>query len=708
MNNEVLKKYKLLIFKEGDMGKKCIKKAMIVFVLALSCLFFVFHDISHAAEDTKQESNVFTLGEIEVKDKSEPVKNITVERIDSEEMQEFNRDRLTDALNLLPGVTVSGTSQRNEQTVTIRGFGRSRAPVFLDGIPIYVPVDRTFDYNRFTTFDLSEITVSKGFTSVLYGPNTMGGAVNMITKRPVKSFEGTAGAGYATGNTYYGYVNAGTNQKKWYLQAGASYLNSDYFPMSNDYTPTTRQGGGRRIESYSKDDKVSFKVGLTPAEGHEYAFGFISQHGEKGGPPDTRPNGTTKYWTWPRWDKETYYVASRTPIGEKSYVKTRLYYDKLENWLDMFTSNTYETYNTKQGQRSYYDDSTVGGTIEAGTTLIPRNNIKAAFHYKRDTHNERNRMGSTATKNVYAPEPWQRSDDLTTSVGIEDTIDITKKFYAIAGISYDKSEGLRATEWSPSSVASGWFHYDTGSVSAWNPQVGLFYLLSDTGKLHASVAKKTNFPSMKEKFSGGFGTKIANPDLKPEKAINYEVGYEDVFLKKIKFKTNVFYNDITNAIQSVTVDAVAGTSQNQNIGKVKQFGIELEGIVSITNNLEWGGNYTYLNRSNETSLEDSSMKYIRLTDVPVHKIFSYVKYITPLKGLSLLGSVEYASSRTSSDDGIYDTGAYAVMNVKASYKVREGLTVEGGIKNALDRYYMYSAGYPEAGRIWFTNVSYKF
>jgi iron complex outermembrane receptor protein len=687
------------------MGKQRIGQVIIVFILTLSCLFFMFHRTLIAAEDVKKDSNVFTLGEIEVKDASETNKNITVEKISREEMEEFNRNRLTDALDLLPGVTVSGTSQRNEKTITIRGFGRSRVPVFLDGIPVYVPNDRTFDYDRFTTFDLSEIVVSKGFASVLYGPNTMGGAVNMVTRKPVKPVEGDAGVGYSTGNTYYGYANMGTNQKKWYAQVGASYYNSDFYPMSNNYNPTSRQGGGRRIQSDSTDDKVSFKVGLTPAQGHEYAFSFIKQHGEKGGPDDTRPNGNNNFWNWPKWDKTSYYFTSNTPILDKSYVKLRLYYDKLENTLDMFTNNTYSVYKTSFGERSYYDDSTVGGSIEAGTTLIPRNNIKASFHYKRDTHNERNRMGSTSVKNVYAPEPWQRSDDLTMSAGIEDTIDIVKNVYAIAGVSYDTSEGLRAQEWDPSKISGGMYQYPTDSVSAWNPQLGLFYLISDTGKLHATAAKKTNFPSMKEKFSGGFGTKVANPALKPEEAMNYEVGYEDVFVKKIKFMTNLFFNDITDAIQSVTVGT--NLTQNQNVGKVKQFGVELGGTVSVTDSLEWGGNYTYLNRRNETGTQYSTT-YVRLTDVPAHKIFTYAKYMTPLKGLSVLGSVEYASSRTSTTDGMYDTGAYALVNFKASYAVWKGLTVEAGINNALDRYYMYTDGYPEAGRTYFANMKYTF
>jgi iron complex outermembrane receptor protein len=353
--------------------------------VGILCLFIVFGLCGFAEAENKttaQQGNVFTLGQIEVSGETEEMANVTVDKITTDEMQEFSTDRLPDALNLLPGVTLSGTKFRNEQTVYIRGFGPSRVPVFLDGVPIYVPNDRTFDFNRFTTFDLSEIVVSKGFTSVLYGPNTMGGAINMVTRKPEKPFEGNAGVGYGTGNTYYGYANLGTNQKKWYLQGGVSYYNRDTYPMSNNYDPTTRQGGGNRIESYSRDNKVNLKIGLTPAKGHEYAFSYIKQHGDKGGPPDTRPNGETKFWLWPRWDKESLYLTTRTPLGEKSYAKVRLYYDKFVNTLATYTDNTYSEFNMKQGGKSYYNDWTVGGFRRAALLLFRETTSRRPFTIK--------------------------------------------------------------------------------------------------------------------------------------------------------------------------------------------------------------------------------------------------------------------------------------------------------------------------------------
>ena len=57
-------------------------------------------------------------------------------------------------------------------------------PVFFDGIPTYVPYDGNLDLGRFMTSELESIEVSKGYTSLLQGPNLMGGAINLTTATP--------------------------------------------------------------------------------------------------------------------------------------------------------------------------------------------------------------------------------------------------------------------------------------------------------------------------------------------------------------------------------------------------------------------------------------------------------------------------------------------------------------------------------------------
>lgn len=115
-----------------------------------------------------------------------------------DDMERFNRDNVGDALNLLAGVAVS-TNSRNEKTLTVRGFDSRQVPLYIDGIPVYVPYDGYVDFDRFTTADLAGIQLSKGFSSVAYGPNALGGAINLVSRRPGRAFEGdfTAGLGRA-------------------------------------------------------------------------------------------------------------------------------------------------------------------------------------------------------------------------------------------------------------------------------------------------------------------------------------------------------------------------------------------------------------------------------------------------------------------------------------------------------------------------------
>ena len=511
---------------------------------------------------------VFTLGEIEVSAKGEDAGNPTVNRIYVDELRQFDKNTIADAANLLPGITASVTGARNEQTLYVRGLDIKHVPLFLDGIPIYVPYDGYPDLARFTTFDLSEVVISKGFTSVLYGPNTMAGAINMVSRRPQKAFEGEVGAGISSGDTYYGYANLGTAQEKWYLQGGASYQDSNYFPLSGDFTATKNENGDHRDNSYKQDGKINLKAGYTPNKTDEYAFSFIDQHGEKGTPPYTGKDDTVtaRYWQWPYWDKQSYYFTSKTDFVGKFYLKTRAYHDIFQNSLYSYDDATYSTISKKYAFKSWYDDYTNGASLEFGSSLIPDNLLKLALHYKGDVHREHN-----------AGQPELTFKDQMFSLGLEDTYNFTKSLYAITGISYDYLDTLAAEDMSEDSKV---IDFPMDSTSGVNPQIGLFYAPGKTDTVHVAVAGKTRLPSIKDKYSYKLGTAIPNPDLDSEKAINTEIGYENKKIAGVHVKGTVFYNNVTDYIQSVKVadpkNPGKTTNQNQNIGEVDLSGFEFE------------------------------------------------------------------------------------------------------------------------------------
>lgn len=104
-------------------------------------------------------------------------------------MQKNQVKRLSEVAYMTPGVYVDKKGPRAEQNFYVRGFDARRVALFIDGIPVYNPYDGNSDFGRFTTFDLSRIDISQGSSSVLYGANTMGGAINLISKKPTKEFE---------------------------------------------------------------------------------------------------------------------------------------------------------------------------------------------------------------------------------------------------------------------------------------------------------------------------------------------------------------------------------------------------------------------------------------------------------------------------------------------------------------------------------------
>lgn len=652
-----------------------------------------------AQESTVEESDVvrnrvFRLGEIEVVGKEEKSRNTTIEKVYDSEMRLFDRNDLADAVNLLPGVTLSEFGARNEKMIYVRGFDIKHVPIFLDGIPIYVPYDGYPDLSRFNTFDLSEVIVSKGFTSVLYGPNTMGGAINMVSRRPLREFEMNAGSGYASGDSFHGFANFGSNQGKYYIQGGGSYVSRDHFSVSDDFTPNATQGSGERVNSYRTDWKFNLKFGLTPNETDEYAISYMNQQADKGAPPycGTDPTEKVKWWQWPYWDKESLYFNSHTAINDKSYVKTRLYYDIFKNSLYSFDDSSYSTITQKYAFRSWYDDFTYGASVEAGTQLLARNFIKASFHFKDDVHREHNEGN-----------PIQRFEDRIFSIGLEDTIDITTNLYAILGISYDRSDTLEAQDLDPATKVLS--SYKLGAADAFNPQGGLFYKLTENGTVHASISQKSRLPSIKDRFSYRLGTALPNPDLKPERAINYEVGYKHLLFNRLTVEANVFYSDVSDFILFKKIPDPANPgltlNQNQNIGDINQYGVELGVSGQILTCLKGGINYTYIQYENKSSTD-------KLTNIPHNKVFSYLQYFTPLKGLSLLGSVEYNGDRYSSSTGVRVADEYTLVNTKAIYEVYKGFSVEAGINNIADENWAIDEGYPLEGRSYFVNLRYKF
>lgn len=124
----------------------------------------------------------------------------TISILGQETIQSLDKQDVAHALSVVPGVVLQKSGNRNELQVKVRGFDSRQVPVFFDGVPVYVPYDGNLDLGRFLTSDVASVEVSKGYSSLLQGPNQMGVLSilrHLARPSPWKPTSATAKAGAA-------------------------------------------------------------------------------------------------------------------------------------------------------------------------------------------------------------------------------------------------------------------------------------------------------------------------------------------------------------------------------------------------------------------------------------------------------------------------------------------------------------------------------
>jgi iron complex outermembrane receptor protein len=653
---------------------------------------------------------IFTLGQLDV---------IGGSTITNEAMWTFNKNTLDQAASIVPGVTMHSTGgSRNERDIFVRGFDRFRVPLSIDGVRIYLPADNRLDFNRFLTPDLSEIQFQKGYVSVLNGPGGMGGAINLVSRKPTKEIEleGRSGAvfdgDFSKMGEWNSYAFAGSRQKDFYAQVSGTIVDRDHWSLSDDFDPVllVNEDGDERDHSDIRDWRINAKVGYTPNATDEYSINFTTQSGEKSAPLHVEGQVVQgpRYWTWPYWDIQSTSWLSKTQIGASSYVKTNAYYNAFENLLSSFDDATYTPQLLGRSFESYYDDFAYGGFVEVGTNLIPMNTLKAAVHYRHDHHSEFQITRPDHPSSVY--EPWQDNIEDTWSFAVENTFHATRRIDIVTGVSYDMNLVDTAQDFTSGAIVEN----ETPDSDAWNGQAAAIYNFNDTGEMHATVSNRTRFPTVFERFSTRFGFAVPNPDLAPERTINYELGWSDTLFSKVKLASAIFYSDLKDSIQPVFV--ANNAIQNQNISG-ENYGIEVSVDWAILPGLRVGGNYTYLERDYDYATVGPKPE-----GTPRHEGFVYLAW-NAWKGLTITPSLELASDRnslvTSADSTLLSgpqprtpnyvqIGSFALLNVQAEYQFSENLTAAIGGTNLLDEDYALAQGFPEAGRQFYANARARF
>ncbi|AOO66418.1 TonB-dependent receptor plug domain-containing protein [Sulfurospirillum halorespirans] len=649
----------------------------------------------------------YELGKIEVTSEKDISQNPSVEVVSTETIKESEAKTVVEALQSVPSVYADYTGARGESKVRVRGFSSTRVPIYIDGIPIYVPYDHNIDLARFKTYDIGEIDVSKGYVSPMYGANTMGGAINLITKKPTKELEGEVGAGVFSGNGYEEYATIGTKQELYYGLLSVSNMQRDYYKLPSDYDSAGHQEGRKRSNSEYGDKKINIKVGYTPNLTDEYSLNYIAQRGEKEQPWFAMAQGTTnntaynRNWDWKDWDKTSYYLITKTAIGEH-YLKTRLYYDEFYNKI-LFKGTPQSGAQDVVSEISEYDDNTFGGIVEGDIKIADNHLLKLSVSQKYDNHKD------ISSK---SPNADLKDESKTLSLGAEYSWQLTDALTWTLGGSYDKNEITKAEyRNSAGTLIAGEFpKYDS---DAFNPQTILTFHATTDLMFYGSVSQKSNMPTLKDRYSSKFGDYILNPSLDAERSTTYEVGTDWAFVDDHHAKVALFYTKTKDYIASVSgltnTDATLGCTgtnckQMQNFDQEEHKGVEVTFDSLWSSQLKSTLSYTYI----DAEIEDSKTANAQYTtDTPKHSYYASMTY-SPIHSIDITPILRHEGERYSNVTGSEKSSSYTVADIRVAYRPVKALELAVGIKNLFDELYYYNNGYVQEGRNYYANVRYSF
>ncbi len=121
----------------------------------------------------------------------------TVTVLSSEVLQQQNLISLRDALSTVPGITFGageGGSGYGD-SITLRGYSANN-DITTDG------VRDSAQYSRSDSFNVEQLEVTNGASSVSSGSGSVGGNINLVTKRPLDRDQAIVQAGIGTDNYY--------------------------------------------------------------------------------------------------------------------------------------------------------------------------------------------------------------------------------------------------------------------------------------------------------------------------------------------------------------------------------------------------------------------------------------------------------------------------------------------------------------------------
>ena len=563
--------------------------------------------------------------------------------ITKEDIRKQNIQTTDEALAQVPGAfdsrrRIFGDSMTN---VKLRGFpgdGQKRTLVLLDGQNISSAYSNGVAWTSIPVETIERIEVIRGPFSALYGGNAMGGVINIITQTP-RQFQFLAQGGYATYDTWTGYLGAGDRLwDKVSLSAGVNYRQTAGYcgslvqktasnitnlrrapatqvvgwkpTLTVTGTPTNIIGdnGDNNWNDYSLNGKLSWDV----APGHKVVFNTLLSWNDYGydmfhsylnnwATGAQVVSGTARLYPT---NQQFSSLTEGAFLNGDGREQTQVYNLNSEHQLTAATKLKFhagllnQPTNTSTSPSSSSSSTTFGGGPGTGSQTPSRNWV-AELQVDQALGKKQQLVGGLSYNTGWASSQtctlynWRSLDwvatldqlsggrDRNLGVYIQDEIAWHPRFNMVAGVRLDIWQTYGG--YYKQAAGTPVVHLPSRGQSAVNPKIAFLYRPCDWMTWRASVGTAFRAPNIYELYrtwQSSTGTIYkSNPDLNPETSLSWEIGTTVKAFQGKTVLTATYFANYVNDLIYRTADPADPTGTTQifkNAAQARIMGVEVE------------------------------------------------------------------------------------------------------------------------------------
>jgi vitamin B12 transporter len=629
------------------------KKSLLRARLGVLPLSIAFAPMAIAQSATAATAATLTLKDVVVTASrvTTPITDVIadVSIIDRDRLNQAGQSSLLDVLALQPGVQLTSNGGfRSSSGILLRGASSSQTLVLIDGLRVGSATSGGAALENIPLDRIERIEILRGAASALYGPDAVGGVIQIFTKAPTAKLTLAANVGVGSdGQQQAGASVRGTNGIIGY-SLGLSHEKASGISVISNPASDSFNADADRFTSTSVDAKLTAQIN----KDHALTLSLLQSQGEYqfDGTPYPNPLSLTK--------------ATSDAVAKPRLNNANLKWEA--QWLPQWKSTLSVGTSDDESVSEYFrfGDGAAGGNNKFNTQrrqLTWQNDISLG-------------------KDVLSLMLEKRSE----AIDSDTPYTVSSRDIRSALVSY----ALNRADWNALAVLRNDDNSQFGSFTNWALSGG--YRLTNNLRAVASIGTSFQAPSFNQLYFPDFGNAVLTPQRNRSEEIGLRYSQGSLNLGAVVYHNDIqgFIDPGTNAQSAQTVLRGVTLSADMQVGAT-----------------HYAVSYDYADPRSFSSFAASND--LRLVRVAQNVLNARVSH--RMKDFNLFGELKLSSDREDYDlsfSGRDTLPGYSLLNLGVDWRIRKDLSLLARMNNATDAQYSLANSYSTPGRNVFVSLAW--